>query len=393
MEMTMAGRRELSNVLRVRYALADKPAKSRILDEFVATTKYCRKYAIGLLNMEPRAPAPKRRRTRRRLYSVSLLEALVLIWETCERICSKRLYGFLPKMAERLTAFGHLHLDDQDRLLLEQMSASTIDRLLRPIRSARRPHGRSTTRGFSDLKRSIPVHTHADRHYQKPGHLEIDLVAHCGESTHGDYVVTLDAVDVATFWVEPITPGGRGQEAVLQALKTVRERLPFPLQSIDSDNDGSFINDQLQRYCKQECIAFGRSRPYRKNDQAHVEQRNWSVIRQLIGYDRYERDAVATFNALWAIRRLYMNYFQPVRRLLRKERVDGKVHREYDESQTPYERLVASDCLSAERKAELDAQYRSLDPVVLKENCETLLHKLWEKRTVRFLADAPTPAK
>jgi hypothetical protein len=296
-------------------------------------------------------------------------------------------------MAERLAAFGHLHLQDDDRLLLQQMSASTMDRLLRPIRAARRPRGRCTTNGFSGLKRSIPVHTHADRHYRKPGHLEIDLVAHCGEATRGDYVVTLDAVDVATFWVEPITPSGRGQQAVVQALKTVRERLPFPLQSIDSDNDSSFINDQLQRYCKQENIAFGRSRPYHKNDQAHVEQRNWSVIRQLVGYDRYEKDAVTAFNALWAKRRLYMNYFQPVRRLLTKQRVDGKVHREYDESQTPYERLVASDSISAERKAELDAQYRALDPVTLKESCEALLHKLWEKHTVRFLADAPTPPK
>lgn len=337
--------------------------------------------------------APKRRRTRRRIYSASLLEALVLIWETCDHICSKRLHGFLPQMAERLTAFGHLLLENQDRLLLEQMSASTIDRLLRPIRAARRPHGRGATRGFSNLKRSIPVHTHADRHYQKPGHLEIDLVAHCGESTRGDYVVTLDAVDLATFWVEPMTPSGRGQEAVLQALKTVRERLPFPLLSIDSDNDGSFINDMMQRYCKQERIAIGRSRPYRKNDQAHVEQRNWSVIRQLIGYDRYERDAVPVCNALWMKRRLYMNYFQPVRRLLRKERIDGKVHREYDASQTPYERLAASGSLTAERKADLDAQYRSLDPVALKESCEALLHRVWQKRMVRFLADAPTPPK
>jgi hypothetical protein len=223
--------------------------------------------------------------------------------------------------------------------------------------------------------------------------LEIDLVAHCGESTRGDYVVTLDAVDLATFWVEPITPSGRGQQAMAQALKTVRERLPFPLRSIDSDNDSSFLNDHLQRYCKQECIAFGRSRPYHKNDQAHVEQRNWTVIRQLIGYDRYERDAVTAFNALWAKRRLYMNYFQPVRRLLRKQRVDAKVHREYDKSQTPYERLLASESISAERKAELDAQYRSLDPVALKESCDALLRTLWEKHMVRFLADAPTPPK
>ena len=393
MEMTMLSRRELTNVLRLRYARADRPHKSKILDEFTSNTGYSRKYAISLLCQPPREPAPKRRRKRRLVYPLSLQGALVLIWETCDCICSKRLHGILPDMVERLHAFGHLRLSEPEKQLLKQMSSSTIDRLLQPVRAARRPHGRSTTRGIAGLKQSIPVHTHADRHYQQPGHLEIDLVAHSGESTHGDYVVTLDAVDLATFWVEPITPSGRGQHAVLEALKTVQERLPFPLLSIDSDNDSSFINDLMQRYCQQEHIAFGRSRPYRKNDQAHVEQRNWSIIRQLIGYDRFERDAVPAFNALWQKRRVYVNFFQPVRKLLGKERVDGKVKKRYDCPQTPYQRLLAAPEVPLERKTQLTEQYNALDPVALKRDCDDLLRILWKKHTVRILADASRPAK
>jgi hypothetical protein len=393
MEMTMLGRRELTNVVRLRYSRANRTQKSKILDQFVANTGYCRKYAIGLLGQPPRARAPKRRRTQRRVYSLSLLDALVLMWETCECICSKRLKGIMPDLLDRLHSFGHLNLGEKDRQLLKQMSSSTIDRLLRPVRSARRPHGRSTTRGINGLKQSIPIHTHNDRHYTNPGHLEIDLVAHCGEATKGDYVCTLDAVDLATFWVEPITPKGRGQHAVLDALKAIRGRLPFAVLSVDSDNDSAFINVLMQGYCQQEGIAFGRSRPYRKNDQAHVEQRNWSIVRQLIGYDRYEGDAIPAFNALWEKRRLYVNFFQPVRKLLKKERIDGKVRKEYDEARTPYHRLIDSIDVTLDRKAKLTTLYESLDPVALKRDCDHLLRRLWDKHMVRFLADAPGPSK
>ncbi len=160
-----------------------------------------------------------------------------------------------------------------------------------------------------------------------------------------------------------------------------------------ADNDSAFINALMQGYCQHEGIAFGRSRPYRKNDQAHVEQRNWSIVRQLIGYDRYEGDAVPAFNALWEKRRLYVNFFQPVRKLLKKERIDGKVRKEYDEARTPYHRLVDSTDVTPERKAELTILYESLDPVALKRDCDRLLRRLWDNHTVRFLSDAPAPSK
>jgi hypothetical protein len=378
----------------LRYPSANKTLKTKILDEFTANAGYSRKYAIKLLNGPPSSPVPQRQRKKReRVYAVCLLKALELIWDTLDCICSKRLQKAIPDMIDKLQSHGYLHLSSQDQQLLKRMSSSTIDRMLSPVRRARRPHGRSTTRGITYLKRTIPIHTHADRHYADPGHLEMDLVAHCGQSTHGDYVVTLDSVDIATFWVEPITPENRGQHAMLAALRTIRQRLPFPLLSLDSDNDLSFINGQMQKYCQTESIVFGRSRPYRKNDQAHIEQRNWSIVRQLIGYDRYEKDAVAAFNRLWEKRRLFANYLLPVRKLLRKERVDGKVHKEYDDAQTPFQRVIASPQVTPERKAELAKTYQGIDPIALKAECDRLLRNLWEKHMVRSLPDASSPSK
>lgn len=383
MEMSMAARRELALVSGSRYRPGTRPEKTRILDEFIANTGYSRKYAIGLLQHGPREPAPKRRRTRPRVYSLTLQDTLVLIWDTLDCICSKRLQKAIPGMLDKLQAHGQLRLDPGEQRLLRRMSASTIDRLLRSVRRDRRPHGLPTTRGISYLKRMIPVHTHADRHFAEPGHLEMDLVVHCGESTHGDYAVTLDVVDLATFWVEPITPANRGQHAVLAALQTVRQRLPFPLLSLDSDNDFSFINGQMFQYCQREGIVFGRSRPYRKNDQAHVEQRNWSIVRQLVGYDRFETDAVALLNQLWEKRRLFANYLLPVRKLIRKQRIDGKVRKEYDEAQTPFQRLIASSAVPLQRKTELTRTYDSIDPIALKAECDTLLKTLWTYHSVR----------
>lgn len=392
--MTVESRRDLTKSAGLRYLSANKTQKTTILDEFTAYTGYSRKYAIRLLHGPPSSPASKRQRKKReRVYSVSLLKALELIWDTLDCICSKRLQKAIPGMIDKLQSRGYLHLDDQDQQLLKRMSSSTIDRMLSSVRWARRPRGRSTTRGISYLKRTIPVHTHADRHYADPGHVEMDLVAHCGQSTHGDYAVTLDTVDIATFWVEPITPDNRGQHAMLAALKTVRQRLPFPLLSLDSDNDLSFINGQMLKYCQDEGIAFGRSRPYRKNDQAHIEQRNWSIVRQLVGYDRFETDAVAAFNRLWEKRRLFANYLLPVRKLLRKERVDGKVRKEYDDAQTPFQRLMASPRVTPERKASLATTYEGIDPIALKAECDRILRNLWEKHMVRTLPDATSPSK
>lgn len=391
--MTLKGKRELIDVKTVRYAKAGKREKTRILDEFTADTGYSRKYAIRVLKRPPPAPEGKHKRKRQRTYPSSLTDVLVLAWRSCGCICSRRLQPFLPEMVQQLEAFGHAHVSGKERDLLARMSASTIDRLLKPFRDAARPRGISTTRPGPGLRRFIPICTFAERIPTRPGTLEIDLVAHCGEKTIGDYVVTLNTVDLATFWSECIVPANRGQHAVLDAIRRVRERLPFPLRAIDSDNDGSFINDILLRYCRQEKIGFTRSRPYKKNDQAHVEERNRYVVRQLVGYDRYEIDAAPALNRLYEHYRLFTNFYQPVMRLTRKTRIDGHLKKEYDEAKTPYRRVLTSPEVTQERKAKLAAIYASLDPIALGLHIEKLQRQLWQNCRVRSLADATTPVK
>ena len=193
------------------------------------------------------------------------------------------------------------------------------------------------------LKKAIPIRTSADWDDAQPGFLELDLVAHCGDSAGGEYIYTLDTVDVSTGWSECVAVPNRGQHAVFEALQLIRRRLPFPLRGIDSDNDSAFINDHLYRYTRREGITFTRSRPYKKNDQAHIEQKNWSVVRRLVGYDRYDSArALAHLNALYDDLRLYVNFFQPSMKLVAKRRVDSKVRKTYDPAQTPYQRVLRS---------------------------------------------------
>jgi len=266
-----------------------------------------------------------------------------------------------------------------------QMCPATIDRLLKPARRGMTPHGRSTTKPGTLLKKSIPIRTWADWDDLKPGFVEIDLVAHCGESTHGKYLETLDVVDVATGWCECIVPRNQGQQAIFAALLEIRQRFPVPLLGIDSDNDGAFINQHLQRYCAEEKITFTRSRPYKKNDQAHVEGKNWTAVRQYVGYMRFEGDlARIALNALYKDLRLYINFFQPMMKLKEKIRVDGKVKKVYDVAQTPYQRLLASSDVSEEAKQKLRALYPTLNPVKLLASIETQLDKLWQMHAMRL---------
>jgi hypothetical protein len=378
--------------VRLRYARAKKTQQTKTLDEFVAMTGYNRKYAIHLLN-HPRHSQPKKPRPRPRTYTAELLQPLTFIWEICGHICSTRLKPFLPEMAAVLERLGHLHLSKKERQLLAQISRSTIDRLLAPARKRLQPHGRSTTKPGTLLKKAIPIRTFADWDDARPGFLELDLVAHCGETTSGDYLSTLDTVDIATCWSECIVPANRGQHAVCAALEELRQRLPFPLLGIDSDNDASFINDHLFRYCQEKKLTFTRSRPYKKNDQAHIEQKNWSIVRQLVGYDRYEKEAVRSLNALYREHGLYTNFFQPVLKLKEKVRVDGKVKKVYDEAQTPYQRTLASPHVSQENKERLTQLYGTLDPVALRRSIDRRLRDLWENYRVRFSNEATNAPK
>jgi hypothetical protein len=302
---------------------------------------------------------------------------LVKVWEICGRICSKRLHPFLPEIVDVLERTGELVLPAETKSPLLQMSRSTMDRRLQSVRY-RRPRGGSTTKPGSLLKKAIPVRTFADWDDARPGFLEIDLVAHCGDSVHGEYLNTLNAVDVCTGWTECEALANRSQREVSAAIQRMRLHLPFPLLGLDSDNDTAFINANLFRYCKQEQITFTRSRPYKKNDQAHVEQKNWSAVRRLIGYHRYEsQEALALMRQIYQDWRLYINLFQPVLKLVKKERVGGKVRKTYDTAKTPYRRVLASPLVSRKNKARLCAIYATLNPVTLRQRIDDNLERLW----------------
>jgi hypothetical protein len=227
------------------------------------------------------------------------------------------------------------------------------------------------------LKKSIPVRTYTPWDEEKPGFLEIDLVAHCGNSGEGQFVNTLTCVDIATGWVECLALPTRNQQTVFEAIKTMRSRLPFDLLGIDSDNGTEFINDLLFQYCQVQEITFTRSRPYRKNDQAHVEQKNWSVVRHLIGYHRFESEAdCKLLQSIYADLRLYANFFQPVLKLLAKETVDNKTIKRYDTAATPYQRVLASRDVTLDVKARLTNLYVHLNPVKLRTTIDLKVDQL-----------------
>jgi hypothetical protein len=348
----------------------------------VTTTGYHRKYAIRLLRHGP----PRRSVGRRRghsIYTLAVIQALTDIWEVCGRICSRRLQPFLPEILQVLEQHQELVLPADTKALLLRMSRATMDRLLKPARARHPQRGLSTTKPGTLLKKAIPVRTFADWDDARPGFLELDLVAHCGDSAGGEYIHTLDTVDISTGWSVCVAVPNRGQLAVFGALQIVRQRLPFPLRGIDSDNDSAFINDHLYRYTQREQITFTRSRPYKKNDQAHVEQKNWSIIRRLVGYDRYDSpEALTRLNAFYEDLRLYVNFFQPSMKLVTKQRVDNKVRKRYDPAQTPYQRVLRSPDVQDAVKDELRQTYAALNPVALKRRIDAQLNTLWDSASV-----------
>ena len=316
------------------------------------------------------------------------------VWQAANGICGKRLVPFLPELVAVLERHGELVLDDETRGLLLSLSAATADRLLRAARQRLRPHGLSTTKPGTLLKQAIPIRTFAEWDDVQPGFLEIDLVAHCGDSTRGEYLHTLVLTDICTGWTECVALLNRSQQSVTAAIHAVRATLPFALRGLDSDNGSEFINANLLRYCQKEQITFTRSRPYKKNDQAHVEQKNWSVVRQLVGYDRYEGETAYThLAALYQVVRLYTNFFQPVMKLVSKERNGARLKKRYDLAQTPLQRVLASSPISEVAKTALRLQYEPLNPVSLLRRIEARQECLWHHARVSFLHEATIPLK
>lgn len=375
--MTRDSIRQLIDAVRSRYRKANRREKTRILGDLTATTGYHRK-ALTRLLAHPKHKTPSPRPGRKAKYSTGFVRLLARLWELSGRLCSDRFHAFLPIWIQALEQNGKMAFDPRLKALLLSVSRATIDRKLREVRRRFPRKGLSTTKPGSLLKHQIPIRTFADWNDQRPGFTEMDLVAHCGGSAHGEFLFTLDLTDIATGWTECQAVPNRSQQAVFFGLKAIRTRLPFPLLGIDSDNDSSFINDQLLRYARQEHITFTRCRPYKKNDQAHVEQKNWSIVRRLAGYDRYEGErATRALNAAYEILHRWVNFFQPSQKLVSKERRGARVIRHYSPAKTPYQRLLESPDISEDTKRQLADVYAALNPVTLKQELDRRLEAFW----------------
>jgi hypothetical protein len=376
--MSHKSKRELIETIRPRYLKASEKEKEKILNEFVANTGYHRKSAIRALNHAYKAKGIKKGGRKKR-YTGEVVVVLEQIWEVLGRICSERLQPFLPEIVGVMERTGEMRLNQEVKALLLGMSRATIDRSLKRARFIPAARGRSTTKPGSLLKANIPVKLFTPWDEEKPGFVEIDLVAHCGESVDGIYLNTLTATDIATGWTECFGLANKTQAAVSEAIVELRERLPFRLLGIDSDNGSEFINDTLLRYCRSEQINFTRSRPYHKNDQAHVEQKNWSVVRHTVGYDRLETaEELALLRSIYADLQTYINYFQPVLKLVGKELVDGRQKRIYDQAKTPYRRVMTLDEIPITTKARLTQVYLRLNPVRLRASIDAKVARLWK---------------
>lgn len=347
------------------YRKASKKERGRILDQVVIATDYHRFRASWLLTHPPVSQRKKSKRIGISKYEV-IVSPLKKIYGYSNFASGKRLVGMIPSYVETLTRDKELFLTDKQVELLNVISAATIERLIKSERKKVFGKGRTTTRPGTLLKHQIPIHVFTKWSDRKPGFGEIDLVAHCGPSARGHFAYTLDFIDLDTNWNECVACLGKGQHAVHAGLKIIRGRLPFALLGIDSDNGEEFINWHLYHWCKDAHINFTRGREYRKNDQAHIEEKNWSVVRRYTGYKRFDtQEQVALLNKLYEVLRLYFNFFQATLRLERKERIHGKVKRIYPKAKTPYQRVLEHKDIPEKSKQKLRELYKTLNPAKL----------------------------
>ncbi len=389
----MVARDELVAAIAERYLRADRMERSRILDEFTAVTGFHRKHAMRLF----RAGRPNRRsgpRPGRRVYDDAVREALTLIWEASDRICGKRLRPLVPVLVEAMERHGHLQLAPEVRISLLAMSPATIDRALRDVR---RQAGRSTRRKAPPsvaIRRSVPVRTFDGWDDPPPGFVEADLVSHSGPVAKGSFVQTLVLTDIATGWTECAPLLVREQRLLTEVLSELRKLLPFTLLGLDTDNDSVFMNETVRDYCLGAGVEFTRCRPYRKNDQAWVEQKNGSVVRRTVGYRRFEGlEAAAVLARLYAALRLFVNFFQPSFKLEAKARDGAKVTKRYHPPATPCQRLIADARTNAEVRHRLETLCTTLDPVRLLQEIRAAQQQLVVLADAPVLSEATPPTE
>ena len=376
--MSQGSKRAYLQRIYPRYQKADGKEKGRILDEFCANCHYHRKHAIRLLNGP--VPGEKQRRPRRRprgsTYGPVLVGILRAVWEAADYPWSVRLKALLPEWLPWIRRRFHLTPERERQLLA--ISARTMDDRLPPSKRKRRRRLYGRTKPGTLLKHHIPLKTdHWD--VAEPGFTEIDLVAHSGNCAAGEFCYALNVTDIHTGWTETRAVLGRSQEAVRAALEEIRQSLPLRLRGIDSDNGSEFIHEHLRRYCQAQEIQFTRGRPYKKDDNAHIKQKNWTHVRRILGYVRYDTEAArAAINELYRQElRQFQNLFLPSVKLARKERVGSRLRRHYEEAQTPARRLASAPGTPAEVGAELQRQQSGLDPLQRARRIQTQLPRIY----------------
>ena len=371
-------KKEYVEAIRERYGRMNRKGKGMILEEFCAVTGDHRKHAIRVLNglrrQKGKRPGPASR------YGEAEVEALKAIWLAAEQPCGKRLVAALPIW---VPAYGRREkLTSAVKANLLRMSAATADRLLQPGRARLKVRGRGGTRPGSLLKTQIPIRGESWDE-SRPGYLEADTVAHCGTNLTGDFVWSLTFTDIATGWTANRAVWNRGATGVMERLQEIEGELPFKLLGFDCDNGGEFLNHHLWRYLRQrkEPVDFTRSRPYRKNDQAHVEQKNWTHVRQLLGYERMGRmELVEPINDLYRLWGRLHNFFCPTLKLKEKRREGAKIHKRYEKPKTPCQRLLECPEVQEKTKTLLRREMKGLDPFELKGEIETRLRGVFALR-------------
>ena len=369
--------REYLDALHPRYSMARKPKKTRLLDEAERVTSYTRKALIRLLHRRPATPRHRRGRPRR--YGKPVEIALQQLWAASGHLCSKRLAPFLPELLSALDRHGELTLPTRICHALRAISPATIDRLLKPHRRHQGRRPLLLNPATAALRAQVPLRTFGDWQQVRPGAVQADLVAHCGETLAGFYLSTLIAVDVATGWTECEAVWGKAYQRVGTAVHLVRQRFPVPLRELHTDNGGEFLNHILVPWCRHEGIRLTRGRPYRKNDQAYAEQKVWAQVRRIVGYDRYSTQAAyAHLSRLYPVLNLYTNFFQPLRKLRHKRRVGSRMIKQFERARTPFQRLLDSGALTPAAARILADRYQSLNPVALRRTLEEILTALWK---------------
>ena len=394
MRLTMKQRQAVTVVTVQRYRQGSKKMKRQILDEFCETTGYSRGYARFVLRNHGRHvwlrgkkvvvgdARQRQQRSKPRYYDEQVVQVLIKLWQLLNYVCGKRLVAIMPELIAKLEQFGELRLTPLSKEKLLRISAASIDRLLQPERRKQQLRRRAHTKPGTLLKHQIPIRTFAEWDEAQPGFAEIDLVAHDGGLALGDYCQTLDLTDICTGWTETEAVPNKAQVWVFEAIQTIRARLPFPLLGLDSDNGSEFVNKELLRYCQKERLTFTRARPYRKNDNCYVEQKNYSVVRQTVGYQRFDTAAeLIVLKQLYATLRLYTNFFQPTMKLKSKERFGSRVQKRYYAPQTPYQRVLACTEVTMADKKKLQRQYQALNPAALKRQLDKYRKELFRLAT------------